>query len=66
MWLKQSVFFFYKMPFVPFFRCPTRKQNKEYAMYLLTVLYHESWVSARQFMTSSDFQLIIESNLQLP
>lgn len=24
-------------------RCPTRKQNKDYAMYLLTVLYHESW-----------------------
>lgn len=24
-------------------RCPTRKQNNEYAMYLLTVLYHESW-----------------------
>ncbi|KAK5867061.1 hypothetical protein PBY51_011580 [Eleginops maclovinus] len=24
-------------------RCPLRKQNQEYAMYLLTVLYHESW-----------------------
>ncbi|KAL3061200.1 hypothetical protein OYC64_009407 [Pagothenia borchgrevinki] len=24
-------------------RCPLRKQNHEYAMYLLTVLYHESW-----------------------
>ncbi|KAM4035388.1 small ribosomal subunit protein mS35 [Anomaloglossus baeobatrachus] len=24
-------------------RCPVRKQNQEYAMYLLTVLYHESW-----------------------
>jgi len=24
-------------------RCPTRKQNRDYAMYLLTVLYHESW-----------------------
>uniref|UniRef100_A0A8D3BJ93 Small ribosomal subunit protein mS35 mitochondrial conserved domain-containing protein n=1 Tax=Scophthalmus maximus TaxID=52904 RepID=A0A8D3BJ93_SCOMX len=23
--------------------CPLRKQNFEYAMYLLTVLYHESW-----------------------
>ncbi|KAM4553630.1 small ribosomal subunit protein mS35 [Fundulus diaphanus] len=23
--------------------CPLRKQNYEYAMYLLTVLYHESW-----------------------
>lgn len=24
-------------------RCPTRKQNKDYASYLLNVLYHESW-----------------------
>ncbi|KAJ8269806.1 hypothetical protein COCON_G00124130 [Conger conger] len=24
-------------------RCPLRKQNTDYAMYLLTVLYHESW-----------------------
>ena len=24
-------------------RCPTRKQNRDYAMYLLNVLYHESW-----------------------
>ncbi|KAJ8371785.1 hypothetical protein AAFF_G00302290 [Aldrovandia affinis] len=24
-------------------RCPLRKQNYDYAMYLLTVLYHESW-----------------------
>lgn len=31
--------------FVCLFRCPTRKQNRDYAMYLLTVLYHESWVS---------------------
>lgn len=28
-----------------FTSCPLRKQNKDYAMYLLTVLYHESWVS---------------------
>ncbi|XP_069484619.1 small ribosomal subunit protein mS35 [Ambystoma mexicanum] len=26
-------------------RCPLRKQNMDYAMYLLTVLYHESWKS---------------------
>lgn len=26
-------------------RCPTRKQNLEYAWYLLTAVYHESWVS---------------------
>jgi small subunit ribosomal protein S35 len=26
-------------------RCPTRKQNLEYVQYLLTALYHESWVS---------------------
>lgn len=25
-------------------RCPTRKQNYDYAMYLLTAVYHESWV----------------------
>uniref|UniRef100_A0A8C5N1E4 Mitochondrial ribosomal protein S35 n=1 Tax=Leptobrachium leishanense TaxID=445787 RepID=A0A8C5N1E4_9ANUR len=24
-------------------RCPLQKQNQDYAMYLLTVLYHESW-----------------------
>ncbi|XP_040292084.1 28S ribosomal protein S35, mitochondrial [Bufo bufo] len=24
-------------------RCPVRKQNQDYALYLLTVLYHESW-----------------------
>ncbi|XP_033104810.1 28S ribosomal protein S35, mitochondrial-like [Anneissia japonica] len=27
------------------FRCPLRKQNYDYAMYLLTVLFHESWVT---------------------
>ncbi|XP_033114407.1 28S ribosomal protein S35, mitochondrial-like [Anneissia japonica] len=26
-------------------RCPLRKQNYDYAMYLLTVLFHESWVT---------------------
>lgn len=26
-------------------RCPTRKQNLEYARYLLTAVYHESWVN---------------------
>lgn len=25
-------------------RCPTVKQNYDYAMYLITALYHESWV----------------------
>ncbi|CAJ0948314.1 unnamed protein product [Ranitomeya imitator] len=25
-------------------RCPVRKQNQDYALYLLTVLYHEAWV----------------------
>ncbi|XP_075458410.1 small ribosomal subunit protein mS35 [Ascaphus truei] len=24
-------------------RCPVRRQNRDYALYLLTVLYHESW-----------------------
>ena len=28
-------------------RCPLKKQNYDYAMYLLTVLYFESWVSFR-------------------
>lgn len=27
------------------YRCPLKRQNYDYAMYLLTVLYHESWVS---------------------
>ena len=27
------------------FRCPLKKQNYDYAMYLLTALYYESWVS---------------------
>lgn len=26
-------------------RCPTKKQNYDYAYYLLTALFHESWVS---------------------
>lgn len=26
-------------------RCPTKKQNYDYAMYLLTAVYHESWVN---------------------
>ncbi|XP_071942623.1 small ribosomal subunit protein mS35-like [Antedon mediterranea] len=26
-------------------RCPLRKQNYDYALYLLTVLFHESWVT---------------------
>lgn len=26
-------------------RCPLKKQNYDYAMYLITALYHESWVS---------------------
>jgi len=25
--------------------CPLRKQNYDHAMYILTALYHESWVS---------------------
>jgi len=26
-------------------RCPIRQQNLDYALYLLTALFHESWVS---------------------
>lgn len=26
-------------------RCPTKKQNLDYAYYLLTAVYHEAWVS---------------------
>lgn len=29
-----------------FFRCPIRRQNYDYGIHLLTVLYHESWVSS--------------------
>ncbi|CAB3997993.1 28S ribosomal S35, mitochondrial, partial [Paramuricea clavata] len=29
-------------------RCPSRKQNRDYAMYLLNVLYHESWASEKE------------------
>lgn len=36
--------------FLLLIRCPTRKQNKDYAMYLLTVLYHESWVSISHYL----------------
>lgn len=32
-------------------RCPTRKQNYDYAMYLLTALYHEAWVSLYETIT---------------
>ena len=28
-------------------RCPLKKQNYDYAMYLLTAVYHESWVGSR-------------------
>lgn len=30
-------------------RCPLRQQNYDYAMYLLTALFHESWVSREIF-----------------
>ena len=26
-------------------KCPTKQQNTDYVMYLLTALYYESWVS---------------------
>lgn len=35
-------------------RCPTRKQNLEYARYLLTAVYHESWVSVPYNNSQSD------------
>lgn len=35
-------------------RCPTRKQNYDYAMYLLTALYHESWVSTKLLLKVPD------------
>jgi small subunit ribosomal protein S35 len=28
-------------------RCPTKKQNQDYAHFLLTALFHESWVSVK-------------------
>lgn len=36
-----------KWIFMHVFSCPLRQQNYDYAMYLLTVLYHESWVSLK-------------------
>lgn len=44
-------------------RCPTRKQNKDYALYLLTVLYHEAWVSpgrVKLSLISRCFQSILQ------
>lgn len=35
-------------------RCPTKKQNLDYAMYLLTAVYHESWVSLKFLFYSKD------------
>lgn len=32
-------------------RCPMRKQNYDYAEYLLTAIYHESWVRLAMFIT---------------
>lgn len=31
-------------------RCPTKKQNYDYGHYLLTALFHESWVSCYKFL----------------
>lgn len=40
--------------FLPLFSsCPLEQQNYDYAMYLLTVLYHESWVSSSFFLHSA-------------
>ncbi|KAI1883374.1 hypothetical protein AGOR_G00230760 [Albula goreensis] len=38
--------------------CPLRKQNHDYAMYLLTVLYHESWKTEawEQDRTAADME----------
>ncbi|KAK7834014.1 hypothetical protein U0070_004995 [Myodes glareolus] len=35
-------------------RCPLKRQNYDYALYLLTVLYHESWVSVCVEQTNRD------------
>ena len=42
---------------LPSLSCPLRQQNTDYAMYLLTVLYHESWVSAlHEFLTNQELK----------
>ncbi|XP_017783568.1 PREDICTED: 28S ribosomal protein S35, mitochondrial [Nicrophorus vespilloides] len=45
-------------------RCPTQKQNYDYAMYLVTALYHESWnVEAwEELKTEADMEKYIWEN----
>ncbi|XP_070544165.1 small ribosomal subunit protein mS35-like isoform X2 [Ptychodera flava] len=47
-------------------RCPTRKQNMDYATYLLTVLYHESWKTEKweADKTDDDMEEYIWGNSQ--
>lgn len=35
-------------------RCPLRKQNYDYAQYLLTALFHESWITEPWEATKSE------------
>ncbi|XP_047140769.1 small ribosomal subunit protein mS35 [Hydra vulgaris] len=44
-------------------KCPTRKQNKDYAYYLLTALYHESWKTEEwenEFFGNSEEEVVKE------
>ncbi|EDO31833.1 predicted protein [Nematostella vectensis] len=34
---------YYLLLFLLILGCPTRQQNKDYALYLMTVLYNEAW-----------------------
>ncbi|XP_074081796.1 small ribosomal subunit protein mS35 [Macrotis lagotis] len=45
-------------------RCPLQRQNYDYAMYLLTVLYHESWKTEEweKKMTEADMEEYIWEN----
>ncbi len=48
------------------FRCPYRKQNYDYAQYLLTALYFESWVRIfLQLNTEYEVFLLILENGKL-
>lgn len=38
-------------------RCPTRKQNYDYAMFLLTALYYESWKIESWEKTKSEMDM---------
>lgn len=44
-------------------RCPLRQQNLDYALYLLTTLFYESWVSDSHLLYPAPMLLIPSSTL---